>query len=108
MKVAVIGSHAYKDKMTSYAIQLEEQQHEVKIPAFDNHADLNELGICEYNLSLIEWAERVDLFWDKRSMGTLFDFGMVFALRKPFRIVYLEPKTFMNLMKQYEEKSHGR
>lgn len=108
MKITLIGSHVYKEKMTSYAIQLEEQGHEVKIPAFDSHPDFNELEIVEYNLSIIEWADRVDLFWDKRSMGTVLDFGMVFALKKKFRVVYLESKTVMNLMRQYEEKSNGR
>ena len=87
---------------------MEEQGHEVKIPAFDDHPEFNELELSEYNLSLIEWADEVQIFWDKRTMGAVFDFGMAFALKKKFKIAYFEQKTFMNLMKQYEEKSHGK
>jgi hypothetical protein len=83
---------------------MEMDGHEVRVPAFDNRPDLDELGICDYNRSIIVWAERVDLFWDCRSMGTVFDFGMVFALRKPLRVIYLESKTFMNFLRQYENK----
>ena len=103
MKVTLIGSHAYRDKMMKYKHDLEQEGYEVKIPAFDYHPDFNELQIFEYNLSIIVWADRVDIFWDKRSFGTVLDFGMTFALGKPIKIVYMEHKTVENGMRQYQE-----
>jgi nucleoside 2-deoxyribosyltransferase len=105
MKITLIGSTQYRDRFLSLKADLESQGHEVKIPAFDDHKDLDDLGVCEYNRSLIEWADEVHMIWDRRSTGTIFDFGMTFALRKPFKIEYLEPKTFENVMKKYEVKS---
>jgi len=35
-------------------------------------------------------------------LGSALDFGMAFALRKPVKVVYLEPKTFAGVMKKYE------
>ena len=104
MKITLIGTHAYRNKITEYKSRLESEGHEVKIPAFDLHPEFNELQILEYNLGVIAWADRVDIFWDQRSFGTVFDFGMTFALGKPIKVVYLESKTFKNAMMQYEEK----
>lgn len=103
MKIAIIGSTQYKNKFIDHKSFLEDVGHEVKIPAFDDHESLDELGICKYNLNIIKWADEVHLIWDRRSSGTIFDFGMVFALSKPFKIIYLEPKTLEGLMKKYEE-----
>jgi len=105
-KIALIGSTQYESRMREYREALTSRGYEVRTPAFDN-LDLDELGVCEYNRSLIEWADEVHIFWDQRSMGTVFDFGMAFALRKPVRVVYLEPKTFAGVMKKYEMKTTG-
>ncbi len=101
IKVTIIGSTQYRDRIIRHRSGLIREGHKVEIPAFDDH-ELDELGICEHNRSLIEWADRVDIFWDQRSMGTIFDFGMAFALSKPIKIIYLEPKTFANVMRRYE------
>ncbi len=103
MKIAIIGSTSYLEKMKAHGCEMKTQGHEVFLPALDDKPELNELGICAYNLENIYQADRVDIFWDCRSMGTIFDFGMAFALGKRIKIIYLEPKTFMNVMKQYEE-----
>lgn len=103
MKIVIIGSTQYLNKMLSHAKELIVKGHEVKMPAFDNDPDLDELEICEHNLALIGWADRVDILWDQRSFGTIFDFGMAFALRKPIKRVYIEPKTFGGIMKKYEK-----
>lgn len=105
MKIAIIGSTQYSEKFLFYDLQLKEQGHEVKVPAFDHFKDFTELAICEYNRDIIEWADEVHMIWDGRSTGTIFDFGMVFMARKPFKIVYFEPKSFKNLMEQYEAQS---
>lgn len=104
MKIAIIGSTQYYGKMEEYAKKLRERGFEVRLPFFDFH-NLTEFEICEKNRENIEWADEVHIFWDRRSLGTIFDFGMAFALRKPIKIVYLEEKTFENLMRQYEERS---
>jgi len=102
-KITIIGTHSYKDKMEQYKKIWEKSGHLVKMPAFDDHPNLDELGICEYNREAVEWADEVHLFWDQRSFGTIFDFGMVFMARKPIHIVYLESKTFRSVMEKYED-----
>lgn len=105
MKITLIGSTQYLDKFLRVKRRLEAEGHEVVLPAFDDHPELeNELAICEYNRKAIEWADRIHIIWDCRSMGTMFDFGMSFALRKPVVIEYLEPKKFENVIKQYSDR----
>ena len=104
MKIVIIGSTQYLNKILKHKKKLEKLGHEVMIPAFDDHSELDELGICEHNRDLIKQADRVDIIWDRRSMGTIFDFGQAFALEKPVKIIFLEPKTFWGTMKKYERK----
>jgi len=96
MKVVIVGSTQYVEKIKEHKKKLEGKGDTVRIPAFDDHKELDELGICNYNRELIKWA--------RRSMGTIFDFGMAFALEKPIKIIYLEPKTFEGVMKKYEKE----
>ena len=102
MKITLIGSTQYKQKFLIHKKYLEKEKHQVRIPAFDDHKKLDELEVCKYNLKLIKWADEVHIIWDRRSTGTIFDFGMIFALRKPIKIIYLESKTFEGVMKKYE------
>jgi hypothetical protein len=104
MKIAIIGSTQYKDKFINLEGILVQHGHEVKIPAFDNHPNFNELDICEFNLGIIKWADEVYLIWDNRSIGAIFDIGMVFALNKPLKIQYIESKTFANVVTLYSKK----
>jgi len=105
MKIALIGSTQYKDKFIEHKAKLEKDGHEVRIPAFDDHPDFDELDVCKYNREAIKWADRVDMIWDQRSSGTVFDFGMLFMAEKPLRIVYMERKTFRGVMEKYESES---
>lgn len=89
--------------MQEYANKLTVEGHTFVFPALDGVAELGPLEICKYNLETIKNADEVHIFWDQRSMGTIFDFGMVFALRKKLKIVYMEGKTFKNVMESYEE-----
>jgi hypothetical protein len=102
MKVAIIGSSQYRKRFLDHHDSLVAKGHEVRLPALDSKQELDELGLCEYNRKAIEWADEVHVVWDQRSVGTLFDFGMAFALRKRVRVVYWEPKTFPGVMKKYE------
>jgi len=104
-KILLIGSSQYRDKFIKAKERLESEGHEVRIPAFDDHPDLDDLGVCKHNRSLIEWSEEVHLIWDRRSSGTVFDFGMVFMARKPLVIEYLEEKTFAGVMQKYAKQS---
>lgn len=102
MKITLIGSSQYLDKFRECKKRLEDEGHTVRVPAFDSHADLDDLGVCKYNRDLIEWADEIHMIWDRRSTGTIFDFGMTFMARKPLVIEYLEPKTFEGVMQKYE------
>lgn len=105
MKITIIGTTSYQGKMAEHANRLKAAGCDVKVPAFDNHPDLDDLGVCKYNRDLIEWADEVHLFWDQRSMGTVFDFGMAFMARKPLKILYMETKTFKGVMEKYSCES---
>jgi diphthamide synthase subunit DPH2 len=104
MKIVLIGSTQYRDKFTEAKERLESEGHEVLIPAFDTKPELDDLGVCEYNRDLIESADEVRVIWDNRSPGSIFDFGMVFGMRKKFKVEYIESKTFASVMKKYEAK----
>ena len=101
MKITAIGTTAYKTKMLAWKRLREADGDTVSIPAFDDKPTLDDIGVCEYNRKLIEDADEVHLFWDQRSTGTIFDFGMCFALRKTVKIIYMETKTFKGVMEKY-------
>ena len=90
--------------MLKHKKELEKMGVTVFLPAFDSRPDLDSLGICEHNKALIEKADAVHIFWDQRSMGTVFDFGMCFALGIPVKLIYMETKTFKKVMEGYVEK----
>ena len=102
MKIIIIGTTCYREKMEEYRAKMETFGHEVQIPAFDD-TNMNELELCQFNRGLIEWSDEAHIFWDQRSSGTIFDFGMCFALRKPIKIIYMETKTFKGVMEMYSE-----
>lgn len=102
--VAIIGSTQYQSKMVSHKVDLDLEGCEVRMPTFDSEPSLNELEVSERNLAMIEWADEVHLIWDQRSNGSIMDFGMVVALRKRLKIIYMEQKTIPGIMRRYEEK----
>jgi hypothetical protein len=103
MKITIIGSTGYQNKMISHKEKLEKEGHVVFIPVFDSQAQTydTELKILSFNRSIIEIADEVHVFWDGRSTGTLFDFGMCYALRKKLKIIYLSKKSFVTAMEHY-------
>lgn len=103
MKIAIIGTTAYQNKMENHKDQLEKEGHLVKMPAFDNLIG-NEFDICNYNKETIVWSDEVHILWDARSIGTIFDLGMCFALDKKIKIIYLQPKRFTNFVEQYANR----
>lgn len=103
MKIAIMGSTQYIDKMMNLKHSLEEEGHSVKLPILDTHPKyLTELMIMESNRATIEEADMIYFIWDQRSPGAFGDFCMAFALRKSIRLTYIEPKIIANFMRQYE------
>ena len=102
MKIAIIGSTQYKDRIILHAEKMLSEGHEVLTPAFDDH-DTDALGIMTYNRTIIEWADEVHVIWDCRSVCTWGDFCMAFALRKPVKAIYLEPKLMKDVILEYEK-----
>lgn len=100
MKICIIGSTQYRDRILEWKKRLEKDNHEVSIPAFDDMM-FTALEVCEYNRAIIFEADEVHMFWDQRSPGVLFDFGMVFAFKKRFKIIYMNQITFKDLMEKY-------
>jgi len=103
MNIIIIGTTAYQDKMQEHKAKLEKSGHNVSLPAFDNFKDMSEFEVCDYNRKKIEWADEVHIIWDARSIGTVFDLGMCFALYKPIKLIYINTKTFPNFVNQYAE-----
>lgn len=102
--VMLMGSTVYKEKMVEHAHKLREEATEtinILMPTFDDVISLDAIELCEQNRDSIEKADEIHLFWDQRSIGTIFDFGMAFALRKPVKVIYLEPKTFAGVIQKY-------
>jgi nucleoside 2-deoxyribosyltransferase len=104
MKIAIIGSTAYAKRMQDHADALKAMGHSVRVPALDSHPNLDSYGVCAYNRGMMMWADAVHIIWDGRSTGTIFDMGMAFALRKKVELTYMNPKSFLDFIQQYEEK----
>ena len=101
-KIFCIGSTSYKHMMEAHALDMMDAGHEVRIPKLDDY-ELDELQICKRNVEDIKWADEVHIFWDQRSTGTIFDFGAAFALGKKVKLIFINLKTFLNVMRWYED-----
>jgi hypothetical protein len=102
MKVAIIGSTHFIEKMKEHKELLELWGYEVRLPVLDERPELDALGVTLENKENIKWADRVDILWDQRSTGTILDLGMTIMADKPIRIIYLESKTMKGLMEKWE------
>ena len=105
-KIFIIGSSQYIEKMKKHRDKLitvyKGKNIEMRLPNLDDcEGDSLDIGIK--NRENMEWCDEVHVFWDQRSTGTIFDFGMAFALRKPIKIIYMEKKTFKNAFELYEQ-----
>lgn len=101
MKVAVIGSTRYVNRMIDHVLELGGEGIDASTPKFDGPM-LNELEVAKSNLNLIKESDEVHVFWDGQSNGVIFDLGMCFALGKPITMVYENYRTFSNLFRQME------
>jgi len=92
-----IGIIADQDKQEQEAILryvsgLEEAGHEVHWPPRDTDQD-DPIGlrICQDNGQAIKEADEIRIWWNEKSLGSHFDFGMAFILQK--KIVLINPQS---------------
>jgi len=79
-----------EEGIDDYIKELEDGGHQVYYPPRDTNQEDAETGgyrICDNNLSGIEWADEVHVWYRGDSQGTHFDLGMAFALGKKIMIV---------------------
>lgn len=107
MKIFVIHSSRYYKKVIQYKAYLEREGHQVYLPVLDSDHTKNSLGIVTANRAGMEWADECHIFWDRSSTGSIFDMGMCFMARKPWKLIHLNDKSLEDLINQYEEISHG-
>lgn len=75
-----------------YVLDLEKTGHTVHWPPRDtNQNDSIGLRICQDNRQAIEESDEIHIWWNEKSQGSLFDFGMAFALGK--KIVLINPES---------------
>lgn len=100
-----------RPKIAAYVNRLEaEDSCRVHWPERDTPQD-DPIGIaiCVFNLDAITWADEVHIWYCKGSQGSIFDFGMVFALGKKLVIANpsaVEPtphKSFENVLLTYSQ-----
>lgn len=99
-KYAFIGSSQYEVMMKEEAERMRNQGHVVFLPFFDGDAD-DSLAIWSTNREIIKAADIVMVFWDQRSIGTIFDLGMTYMAGKPIEIGMLESRTIATTMLDY-------
>ena len=71
-----------QNAIKKYVSWLEADGHDVYWPARDNphqKTDKNGVAICEHNRQKMFWADEIHIWYDKNSMGSIFDIGMFFA-----------------------------
>src|SRR3989344_1010569 len=88
-----------------YVSDLETAGHAVHWPPRDTDQNDNAgLRICRDNRRALEEAQEIHIWWNGKSQGSVFDFGMAFALRKkivlanPGSIEKTEEKSFNNVL----------
>lgn len=101
---------AEEEEVKAYISMLESRGIKVHFPPRDtNQKDSIGLRICSDNKKALRESDRIDIYWNPSSSGTLFDFGMTFALGKPICLINrdkLKPtdkKSFVNVLLALDE-----
>ncbi|MDO8574742.1 MAG: hypothetical protein Q7R61_00450 [bacterium] len=71
-----------QNAIKKYVLWLEAKDYDVYWPARDNpfqKTDKNGADICGYNREKMFWADEVHIWYDKNSVGSIFDIGMFVA-----------------------------
>ena len=76
---------------------------------YEQKQDCDGKEICERNRKALIDAEMVFVWWNPTSEGSIFDFGMLYALDKPVRvindIVRTPQKSYSNVLDDIREKN---
>jgi len=76
------------NKIQTYISKLENQGHSVHYPPRNtNQNDDCGVDICSENAVAIRTADEVHIYWNGKSKGSLFDFGMAFVKGKRIRLI---------------------
>jgi hypothetical protein len=86
---------ATKAVLDAYVARLERNGHRVHYPPRDVVRDDDGCGfyICEAHRVAMRRADEVHVWWDPKSTGSHFDFGMAFMSHLPFRLINAPAKT---------------
>jgi hypothetical protein len=101
-----------KRQIEAHVFNLEMSGCKVHWPQRDtNQNDLVGLNICTQNKNAIINADEIHVYWNSKSTGSLFDFGMAFSLGKPIRLINDVKKTphksFENVLLELEKCGLG-
>ena len=93
--------------IADYVAWLEASGEFVYWPARDtDQSDAVGLKICASNRSAMETSDEVHVWWNPDSIGSVFDLGMAFALRKPViaanSIFATAHKSFANVIRELD------
>lgn len=102
-----------KEYILIYIRRLEERGYRVHYPARDtNQDDPVGLRICSDNRAAIRDAKEIHVYWNGKSTGSIFDFGMAFMAEKPIIVFNRESveklvtngKSFHNVLLALDKK----
>jgi len=108
-------SEEEKSYVDSYVENLERRGYKVYYPPRDtNQNDSIGLNICSQNRKAIFEADEIHIYWNSKSEGSLFDFGMAFMSDKPIylinrkNLVKTSTKSFTNVLLELDEFYRSR
>jgi len=100
-----------KTFMDNYVSKLEANGHKCHYPPRDvDQTDPNGINICSSHRDSLKEDNEVHAYWSKKSEGSVFDFGMLFALNKPLFLINekdTEPdphKSYTNVVLEYAKR----
>jgi nucleoside 2-deoxyribosyltransferase len=74
------------------------KEYNLYIP-YEQKQDCSEIEICERYKKAVNEAEMIFVWWNPLSEGSVFDFGMSYAMGKPIKVI--------NTIKRTEHKSYS-
>ena len=97
-------------EVVDYVSYMESLGHELYLPPRDTpQEDPSGFEICSRMKAAIDWADRVDIFYDKSSQGTHFDLGMAFAFGKKLHLINrpddIDEKSYLKVVQVVEGSS---
>lgn len=98
-----------QDAIRAYVVKLEDNGYDVYWPTRDNpHQKTDKVGvnICKYNCEKMFWADETHIWYDKNSIGSIFDIGMFLMFNRAIgfkKFVIINPKDIVpTLHKSFE------